>query len=577
MKKQSEIEWGLVTEDILDAPGLNYKGSTPGSSVFFDERLNRVLQTYTDLFDCVVISRIPITMQGADIQLENNESRCWVRGKAIFDDKSSITANEMQEFLEGWVNMLGKIHMNNESLFLHPYLFDYHEFRDEIGEYSSPPLCWGSVEDLYEHKTYTFNTPGITNIVKFDSERGYHFSPISLYRQETLKFFWDYVRERANSKQLTIKQDAAESFRNQNRMCHDYICSWLYRDKTPSKRATSLYLCPTAVLTQPESSDNNNSSFTSYQIAPGIVGMLWLNFVSSNSEWGEAQEEAAQEILRTTWLLVLSDHLYKKQEADERKGKAEGMLAAVHDMSRVAGAINPQNPPIIINLIREYFIQLIDHVKELGGKSREGKSSELYLYNLQDMLVKSAIKAGKIEALVKLVKTSDSNIEAEKASTEIDKMEEWIKSKLGMLESLQNAYISLTTREEGALQLALTEALRNVIRHTINSENEIIDDSEDKVYIEEISIEVQLLPEENLLIFENTIVTYGQSSITQGKIAGTAGSLQIYAKAYNCNPDAVKLQRVFSEQINPISVLFKSKWQTVLPIPNPTRGNYEQL
>lgn len=560
-RKKLSTKWERITEYIIDAPELN--PAAKNNTVLFNEGLETLLKSHSDKFDCVVISHIPLNIEGTDIQMVNNESRCWIRGEGVFGEDTLVTKDEMLGFLKSWVLLLREIHINKETLFLHPYFFDQCEFE----EFSSPPLGWGTIETNYDGKKLSQNQLYVVENVTFEAEKGYHFSPGAvLYRREDIQSYWNHIRERIET---TLESDAKRCLEIQVKGCHNLICNWLYKGtkfrqgRKPAIRSTSLYACPTAVLTRRSLSSQDYKSFNnSYQIAPGVAGMFWLNFVAKRSKWGKKEREAAHEILKTTWFLVLSDHLYRKQIADERRGKAEGMLAAAHDMSRMVSAIKHENPPEVLQLIQTYFKLLVDYLID-----RSMDSNQRYSIELQELFNGAAIMAGRIEELILLTKGSP-NIQL----NEIERSDLWVEKKLKVSDVLKDIRINLTKRELSAFQLALTEVLRNTIRHTRKPESDV-SSSENNFYID-----VKICTENNLLIFENSILKRWASSIKEGIMTGTLGSLKTYARAYNQNDSLVELKRVSCEEILIDSATrFREKWRTSLPIPNYKKADDERL
>lgn len=548
-----------LTEDVLEAEALNVYAepgeSKPNKSLLFDERLDTLLKGYADTFDCIIISHIPLSKQGEQTSEEDNESRCWIRGSSTFPN-NGVTLADIEYFLRGWISLLREIHTTRKSLFLHPYLFHDREFKK-----SAPPLCWSVIEGGYNKKEYTQAQIEELGSVTLLPHKGYHHTAnIAIYGQRELQDFWDIVWKRMEDNNLTAEKDAEECIHSQIRKGRDYLCTWLYKGK-PRTRATAVYACPTSVLTRREPSDNQ-------EIASGIAGIFWLTLVTKGTKWGEKEEDGAKRILKAAWLLALSDHLHRKQEADERRGMAEGMLAAAHDMSRAVMAISRDNPAKLLDLIREYFELIVSQLIERAEDNEPGKRGLRYPYGLQDFCTKAAHTAGGIEQMIRLVKGS-SDITEETASAEIDSMEAWVRKMFGEFESLQDVMVGLTPREATAFRLGLTEALRNVIRHTKKSEKEN-EDNENVIHLNEIRIEVGLNPENDRLVIKNTVLKRWDTHTAQGKATGTLGSLKIYAKGYNCNANSVELRRLSSEPFGKGSAKFKETWQTVLPIPNTT-------
>lgn len=551
---EAKIQWRRLTDCIINTPALQDRGEEC-DSILFDQRLEVLIERAGQIFDCIVISHIPLSSRGEDISQEDSESRCWIRGKGRYSVDTCPTSDQMECFLFWFVQMIKDVYDKKEGLFLHPFFFQANHFPD-----LSAPLCCQSImeSDYNKQKSEQKSLPkdksndSLQNVL-IDSERGYHHTAsVTMYLREDILNSLHDVHQRVIEKKYSYKEDVEICMRKQHKLAHDYLCSFLYQNQSGS-RASSFVVCPTSLLVHHDSSKDR-------KISLGIAGMFWLTLIARNNTWGEQEMESTENIIRAVWLLAISDHLYKRHVADIQKGAINAMTLAAHDMSRMVGAIRYRNAEIVLKTVRDYFNLIISEVYgtplELVGTESKGSVIKWDVIEILQAAKKSAVE---IEQIVNLSK-SDGEVDEARALNAFGEMNNWL-DKYGIFSNIFNGLTltcALTDAEKNAFELALIEALRNVIRPMWIA---YLDTKADG----EISIANDNAEDPKSIVINNKIIL--RFPTPPKGINKTEKSLKSHAKGYT--QQRVKLVRVMRMSSNKRDDgFFEEEWTTVVPLPD---------
>jgi len=340
MNTKAPINWLQLTDTIVPIKQLlPLVDQRYDSSVLFDQRLEAVIKGYRDQFDLVLISHIPLTQWSDQLSQEQSELRCWVNGEGVYQEHGNPSCGMMKDVLHGYISIIKKIHNDGESLLFHPYFFHPHI----NAQMPSSLICQSIVNRRSTNlgkKQFSALDEEIYSSI-FHAEHGYHRArTMSVFETRDLLRIWSDINKRINSTHPTkdisfqdlepLKQDIAILAKKHHQIIHDFLVSKLFADST---RRTSAYLAGPTSLLSPQ-----NSKFE-VQIAKGIVGMFWVILFSKKEKWGKAEQTGLVNLLRTIWLLVISDHHQKKYESSINLGIEKWINAMSHELAKQTGVL----------------------------------------------------------------------------------------------------------------------------------------------------------------------------------------------------------------------------------------------
>ncbi len=558
--RYTDFDCYSLTEYILEAPALAEQAEV-GGSVLFDTRLDAIIERdYKEgIFDCVLISHVPLTLQGENVSQEDHETRCWIRGSGFYDETTTPSSSDMDRFLKEYLCLIKEIHDKKESVLFHPFFFDEKKF----GNASAPPICQTRLlRHSYQKDDYPAAATLKADAIQLDASHGYHHTErVGIYDRRQLDEVAENVNQRVagksiKGKNVDLKEDVRTCLLNQHKLVHNQLCSRVYGDGG-GVRNSSFFACTTSLLSLREQSSDQ-------KIAPGLAGMFWLALVGHNENWGEEEERAAEEILRITWMLLISEHLNKRHLADIQRGRMEVLSSAAHDLKYLIVGIDDLAAPRVLDLIREYFKQLITHsalayaAPDTNGLSPAGVSGPIILaFPFRKSCTDIIHKAGHIEKIIELAKSSKlRNKDAVKSG--LEDITNWINKRLkNSWSNLPDDSYQLTELQITAFELALIAGFRNAIHHSRKADPEG----------SRLEFRIEDKGDNKLLIIENILMLLAPSPVRQGKLNGTLGSLRIYARAYGKEQRLVDLKQIGFRNV-PESTKYEEKWQTIIPLPN---------
>lgn len=340
------IKWYTLSKDIIVTSPNFEKSAEVTESFLFDSRLDGCIEDSKDVFDSVFISYIPLIYQGESISQESNENRWWIRGSGKYSLDTKPTSTQMQQLLQKYYCIIRKIHNNKETLFLHPYLFNP---RNYYG-LSAPCIVQSTITQLPNNsRTFELKSPE-----KIDPEHGYfQIKKLNRYESRRLDEIWDVVNNRAEIKKSPLQKDLEFCLQSQHELIHDFLCSTSLYEGSVTGRSKNAIAPTSSCFVLPISVMNRSRDQTIYPIPPNILGMVWLFFVAES--WTTKQDECALTILRSVWLLAVSDSFHKRNLVEAQKGRNSSIAELCHDISRITEAINSANPECVLYIIKTYL------------------------------------------------------------------------------------------------------------------------------------------------------------------------------------------------------------------------------
>jgi signal transduction histidine kinase len=527
---------------------------TPGApqSPLCDPRLDDLIAGMSELFDCVVISHIPLSQQDGSVSQDVNETRIWIRGSGRYDDdpvSNRPSAREMRAYLESYVELIKDIHEKQDSLLFHPYLFGVDK--------NSPPICHSRIlrKNIYEPLK---RAPAVGSTIEFDEWLGYH-------RTETLAVYEiahvDEIRERvirraaqraggaqrADGSNLAV--DAEIALQNQHSVVHDYLASML--DSRSSTRWSTFLACPSGLL------QSGAEGFDA--ISPNVVGMFWIAIIG-HSNWRAAERDAEQEIIRSVWTLLTSAHLARRQAVVRRTGRRDFLSTVSHDLRKLVRGISGETAPAALDQIQRFLLNMLrESILEVPESDRAKPAKD---HDLIALMWSAADQAARLEEIVLLSRQDQigsPDVVAAGFETAVAAFRRLLDT--AFAPTVAGTFRATSSQHE-AFEMALVAAFRNIIAHT-----RAHGDPEARV---RISLR------DNTLEIRNIFRTSKLGIAEVGAPGGTVGSLRYYASLYAPNSrrrGTVTLKREAVDKISPPCLVgnfyyvAREHWLTRIPIP----------
>ena len=558
-RDRERLSWLNLPRDVLsapkfqDAPGEARNPDARGTrgaldGPLCDPRLDELIADSQDLFDCIVISHIPLSQQDGSISQDVNETRIWVRGRGRYDrhptDADRLSEAQMHAYLANYVDLIKEIHDQKQSLLFHPHIFDVKK--------DSPPICRSQIYGTHTYEEPK-SAPPVEPGVSIEADLGYH-------RTETLSIYEsahvDEIRERVEARVRErddgtgLQRDAELALIHQHYLVHDYLASMV--ESQPSPRWSVFLACPTGILQQGETGGFN-------AIPPNIVGMFWIALVGRR-RWRAAEQKAEEEILRSVWTLLTSNHLTKRQSAIRRLGHRDFLSTVSHDLRRLVGAISGDTAPEALEQIHDFFLHMLrESTLSVPTAERAGEAKE---QDLVTLVQSAGARAARLEEVVLLVNQGRIANREHVAASFNAAVGDFRRLLGDGLASTLGYTLRATSNQLEAFEMALVAAIRNIISHTRKT-----GDPEARV---EFSCQGDILE------IRNVFRTTAPRAVTLGAPAGTVGSLRYYASLYaptSRRRGMVALKREYLEPLSPphwvdgFCYLAQDHWLTILPMP----------